>query len=536
MSAPIEPGTLLAGKYRVDGVLGQGGMGIVVAAHHVHLDEAVALKFLLPHALTNPDAVARFGQEARASVKIKSEHVARVSDVGTLENGAPYIVMERLFGSDLGAILAKRGPLPVDEAVDYVLQASEAVAEAHALGIVHRDLKPSNLYVVTRADGSPCVKVLDFGISKMLGPGGVSSSSGLTQSSVAMGSPHYMSPEQLTSARDVDGRTDVWALGAILYEFLTGRPPFRAESFAELCTKVLMTRPEPIGSSNPSVPPALDETILAALERDRGRRIQNVAELAQRIVSFAPRHSRLSADRISRILQTAGLSGTAVASPPSTEPAPAPSALTEPALAAPSRTTPSLPHSVEASVGTGSASVRDATLQSVPLERPPDSQTMDGLGQTMAKKRGSRLWLVALAGGVVTAGALVIVRARSPVPAISSGAETAAPVVESLRPEVAAPPPAPPARAPAAPIVEPVMEAMPVQVASAAPSAASAAPAPSATMAARPPFPGRLRIPAHASSSGPPVSSPAKASTKPNCDPNYYFDKQGEKHFKPQCF
>src|SRR5579859_7529250 len=146
-------------------------MGWVVAAHHMHLDTTVAIKLLRGELLTNADAVARFTREARAAVRVVSQHVARVLDVGTLENGAPYMVMEFLEGSDLASVIEKRGPLPITEAIDYVLQASEAIAEAHALGIVHRDLKPANLFCVRRPDGSSSIKVLDFGISKVTGFG-----------------------------------------------------------------------------------------------------------------------------------------------------------------------------------------------------------------------------------------------------------------------------------------------------------------------------------------------------------------------------
>ncbi len=165
MSEEVREGDVLAGKFRIERVLGQGGMGVVVAATHIQLDERVALKFLLPEALINSDAVARFAREARAAVKIKSEHVARVSDVGTLESGSPYMVMEYLHGQDLADWVRDRGAMPISDAVEFVLQACEALAEAHALGIVHRDLKPANLFVTLRADGTPCVKVLDFGIS-----------------------------------------------------------------------------------------------------------------------------------------------------------------------------------------------------------------------------------------------------------------------------------------------------------------------------------------------------------------------------------
>src|SRR6266542_4042743 len=166
MSAPVSEGDLLAGKYRVERVLGGGGMGVVVAAHHLQLARRVALKFLLPEACSQPGSVERFLREARSAAQIGSEHVARVSDVGTLETGAPYMVMEYLKGDDLSQVLKTRGRLPLQEALDYVLQACEAVAEAHAIGIVHRDLKPANLFLTQRADGSPLVKVLDFGISK----------------------------------------------------------------------------------------------------------------------------------------------------------------------------------------------------------------------------------------------------------------------------------------------------------------------------------------------------------------------------------
>src|SRR6202167_5914469 len=191
-AAGVREGDILAGKYRVERVLGIGGMGVVVAAHHIQLDEKVALKFLLPDALHNSDAVARFAREARAAVKIKSEHVARVSDVGTLPNGAPYMVMEYLDGVDLAAWLHERGTLPIEQAVDFVLQACEAIAEAHALGIVHRDLKPANLFCIRRADGNLSIKVLDFGISKVTTPGAPAHGVDMTRTNALVGSPLYM--------------------------------------------------------------------------------------------------------------------------------------------------------------------------------------------------------------------------------------------------------------------------------------------------------------------------------------------------------
>src|SRR6266511_1188050 len=222
---PVHEGEILAEQYRVERVQGVGGMGVVVVATHLQLEERVAIKVLVKEALGNAEAVARFAREARAAVKIKSEHVARVIDVGTLETGAPYMVMEYLEGGDLSQVLQSRGALPVEDAVEYVLQTCEAIAHAHVLGIVHRDLKPANLFLIRRPDGTAAIKVLDFGISKVMPAKGSSSDNAMTRTRAVMGSPLYMSPEQMTSTRDVDGRTDIWALGVILYELLSGQPP-----------------------------------------------------------------------------------------------------------------------------------------------------------------------------------------------------------------------------------------------------------------------------------------------------------------------
>lgn len=318
MPSEVAEGQLLAGKYRIERVLGQGGMGVVVAAHHLVLDQVVAIKFLLPEALQNAEAVARFEREARASVKIQSEHVARVTDVGRLDTGAPFMVMELLRGRDLGDLLQQGGPLPLEDVADYILQAGEAIAEAHGLGIVHRDLKPANLFLTTRADGSSCVKVLDFGISKVTGLGS-SSDQGLTSTSAVMGSPLYMSPEQLLSARDVDMTSDIWALGVVCYELLTGKPPFLADTLPQLCMAISTRAPTPLRSYRPDLPIALEQLLSRCLEKDRGKRTATVAELARELVKFAPRRSRLSAERIERLAHAAGFSATAFALPPSSD-------------------------------------------------------------------------------------------------------------------------------------------------------------------------------------------------------------------------
>ena len=313
MTQPSE-GDVLAGKFRIERVLGVGGMGMVVSAMHLHLDERVAIKFLLPEALSNGEAVARFGREARAAVKIKSEHVARVIDVGALETGAPYMVMELLRGQDLSQVLRDTGALPIAVAVQYVLQGCEALAEAHAIGIVHRDLKPANLFLTARADGSPCIKVLDFGISKVSNPSGSGSDMGMTRTQSIMGSPLYMSPEQLASARDVDQRADIWAVGCVLYELVTGRVPFEAETMPQLCTLILHSEPPSPRSLRADVPEVLDQVILRCLRKDRNQRYNDVAALAADLAVFSPDLGPRSAARISRVLSSSGMSTTPLTS------------------------------------------------------------------------------------------------------------------------------------------------------------------------------------------------------------------------------
>ncbi len=298
----IAPGQLLAGKYRVERVLGAGGMGVVLAATHMHLHQHVALKLMLPEAVKNPVLAERFAREARAAARLKSAHVARVFDVGVLETGSPYMVMEYLEGSDLASIVARQGALDVDVAVDCVLQACDAVAEAHSLGIVHRDLKPGNLFLTYRNDGRPLVKVLDFGISKHAStPADLS----LTSSTEVIGSPNYMSPEQLRSARRADARSDIWGLGIILYELLTGRVPFVAETFAELASKVLNDPPLPLSTTRPDATPELARIVGRCLEKDPERRHRDVAELAAALAPFARADTRELAERIARISHSA---------------------------------------------------------------------------------------------------------------------------------------------------------------------------------------------------------------------------------------
>ena len=295
----VKEGDVLAGKYRVERVLGQGGMGIVVAAVHLQLRQRVALKFLLPQALKSPEMLARFAHEARAAARIRSEHVARVVDVGSLETGVPYIVMEYLEGGDLADYVAKRGPLPIEHAVELILEACEGLAEAHSLGVVHRDLKPANLFLARSPDGTACLKILDFGISKIISPD--EPEFHMTQTGAIVGSPYYMAPEQMRSSRTIDARADVWSLGVILYELVSGRVPFDATTLPQLCGMVLSDPPPALDQWRADVPPRFQELVSHCLEKEPGMRFQSVADLALALAEFAPAGAARSIERILRI-------------------------------------------------------------------------------------------------------------------------------------------------------------------------------------------------------------------------------------------
>ena len=495
LAAGVRPGDVLAGKYRVERVLGAGGMGVVVAAHHLQLDERVALKFLLPEALKNAEAVGRFDREARAAVKIKSEHVARVIDVGRLENGAPYMVMEYLEGADLSAWLAQRGAMPVEQAVDFVLQACEAIAEAHALGIVHRDLKPANLFCIRRADGQLSIKVLDFGISKVTTPGTLGHD--MTSTSAIVGSPLYMSPEQLQSSKDVDTRTDIWSLGVILFELLAGRVPFVAEAVTELVIKIATEPCPPVRSMRGDVPPGLEQIIAICLQKERDRRFANVGELAIALRDYASKRARGSVERIIGTLRAVGM--TAAMLPASGEYRSAPQAALQP----PSPAT--APNTV---------STWGRTRSSV---RPPSSSA-------------AAVWIVVGVVAVVGlgVGGAAFLKSRAGRPAL--GAAAAVPASSTSTPTPPATASAPITPAPAADTGVDVPPATP----SGGPPAETSAVTPSRTgeppRASSPPW----RAPGAAPRSIAPAPT-AKAAV-PGCDPPYTLDDQGRKHFKAECF
>jgi len=304
---PVTPGEVLAGKYRVEKLLGEGGMGVVVQAKNIALNTTVAIKLLRQNAVANAEALGRFQREAQAAASLRSEHVARVSDVGALADGRPYMVMEYLQGRDLAEELEHRQrPFDIPVAVDFVLQACEAIVEAHSAGIIHRDLKPRNLFLTKTVDGRDLVKVLDFGISKVEGAQDMQ----LTRTTEIIGSPSYMSPEQLRASRDVDARTDIWALGVILYELLTGRLPFYAETVTQLVAVVLMENEPPLRSLRPDAPAELEAIIHKCLGKTPYERMGSVVELAHALEPFSTGQFASYADRARGVaVQSGRISG-----------------------------------------------------------------------------------------------------------------------------------------------------------------------------------------------------------------------------------
>ncbi len=395
---PFAAGDLIAGKYEVLKLIGAGGMGYVVAATHVELGEVVALKFLRPEALQIEELVERFAREARAAAKIRSEHVARVFDVGTLPDGVPFIVMEYLAGQDLSEVLAQGGPLPIKVAVEYVMQACEALAAAHAAGVVHRDIKPENLFLTRHAQGLDFIKILDFGISKVaLTPGGKRA---FVRTMMPIGSPVYMSPEQIRSSENVDARTDIWSLGCVLFELLTGVVAFDEPTLMQLSAAILEKDPAPLRALLPDAPVELENVLIRCLEKDASKRYSNIAELAIDLYTFAPRRSRISAERCYHALKNAGIDcpdfDLQSVFPPSLGDLPAPSSGGARRVISPTSTT--LARTETTLAGVRASAAPSITIEEVPTLRPPHT-----------RKLAAGIGLVALA-----AASFVVARAYDP--------------------------------------------------------------------------------------------------------------------------
>jgi serine/threonine-protein kinase len=457
LTLPFAPGDVIADKYEVVGVLGSGGVAYVISALHLELGEMVALKFLRPESLAHEDVVARFASEARAVARIKSEHVAHVFDVGTLPDGAPFIVMEYLEGKDLADVLAERRKLPIKVAVDYVLQACEALATAHAAGIVHRDIKPENLFLTQQAGSVERVKVLDFGISKSAMAGIEPAGKRFAHTMLPMGTPGYMSPEQIRACGAVDARTDIWALGCVLFELVTGISAFTGPTLLQLGAAILERDPVPLRQVVADAPAELEALIAKCLEKDPEHRFQDVAELAAALYPFGPRRSRVSAERCHQILK--GQHGIVIEF--NSVPPPAPIATSQPPVSSTGPTANPVPVSVPAV-----EALRASTPASVSIADAP-----------AAKKRGSKAFVAMAIGASALAGIAI---------ALGVALHASLP-----KPATAAPPPAPTlpaAVAAATPAASPAHVAA-TTVAAAAPLPAEAAPsdaAPSATLSARP--------------------------------------------------
>jgi len=508
----IRPGELLAGKYLVERVIGQGGMGVVVLAQHIQLDEKVALKLLLPKGVENPDALGRFMREARAAAKVKGEHVARVSDVGQLENGVPYIVMEYLEGNDLAHWLQARGALPMQQAVDFVLQVCDALANAHSVGIVHRDLKPANLFCVQRSDGELSIKVLDFGISKITTPGAPGHD--MTRTTTLMGSPRYMSPEQMHMTKNVDARTDIWSLGVILFELLTGRPPFDAEAVTQLAIRIVNEPAPPLRSLRADAPAALEQVIATCLEKDRARRYQTVGDLAVALLEFGSKQARRSVESVLGTLRKAGISGAVL---PSQFP---PAGVSGPAL--PVGSGPTLP------LSSGSSGQLMVTA--------PDTSASWGNTGKRTSSGGKVVMGIAVAvvlGLSAVAGVLVVSRLR-PATSIKAVA-TNKPVATNVPPPIEPPAVSPDLTAAAETSTPTVLSPEPTTTTSATSTSPFGKPG---FPPFRPVVGARGALPPTAASP-PPTAAPATATpppaARPNCNPPYVIDAAGNHQYKPEC-
>jgi serine/threonine-protein kinase len=513
VAAPT-PGTVIGGKYRVERLLGSGGMGAVVAARHVELQQPVAIKVLLPAVAKTEEANIRFLREGRAAAKLTSPYVAKVFDSGRLPSGEPYLVMELLGGRDLRSHLAEVRRVPLAQAVEWVLQAAHALGEAHAQHIVHRDVKPANLFLAETSAGT-IVKVLDFGVAKHLDEGGAD----LTNTASVVGTPRYMAPEQMRSARLADARGDVWSLGVVLYELVTGESPFRGDTVTALCFDVMERTPQPASHCNAELPPTFDALVARCLAKDPDDRFPTMEALAAALRPFAP-DARASLPF---------LPSNAPQPEPSAAPPPATHAASEPtldlAVALASGTTSPVPEAKRPAIlktlELAMAQPGDAAARAVAPARVGESSTKPGL----RSRRASRLPLVAVGFSVGLLGA----------------AAAAIWLVEPARPTAAAmeraPTAAPPSAGPVVVLTQPPAASIEIVAPSIASSAEASVEVPAAPSAA-PPVVESASLPVVESASipAPKTVQPATptASGSP-CSPPYWTDIRGHRRVKPWC-
>jgi len=481
-------------NYRIVSVLGEGGMGSVYLAEHPFMGRKAAIKVLRRELAEDSGLVERFMNEARAANAIGHANIIDIIDVGLLPSGIPYLMMEFLEGESLSKRIERQRPMPIAEAVDVAAQTASALAAAHEKNIVHRDLKPDNLFLVPdRTNPTGRIKVLDFGIAKLRGE--LSGSGARTQAGAILGTPPYMSPEQCRGVDELDHRTDVYALGIILYEMLTGAPPFVSPGWGEVVHMHISQAPAPLRAKNPAVSPGLEALVLKALAKLPGERWSSMGELEAALRNVPGQGEAPARKPASAAMNAVG--GQATPSPPTT--------------------------------------LRSATGQVATF---PDTAVVGDAARSRSRRPALAIGAVALAGIAFAAYGFVNRRAPAPAATVVPGAPAPAP---------AAAPPAPVAALPA-PVAPPPVAKEPTLPP--APEAAAEVRAPAGGRA-RPAAPSAKKKGATAKSShgagapetaaAPAVSPPAAptapaASKKPDCNPNYYFDAQARKHFKPECF
>jgi serine/threonine-protein kinase len=482
----MEPMSVVTPSIRLVRRLGAGGMGSVWLAEHISLRTHVVVKFMAAELANSAEAIERFSREAAAAAQVKSPHVVQMLDHGVTPQGIPFIVMELLEGHDLGRELAARGRLTIPETAEIVVQVCKALSRAHERGIVHRDIKPDNIFLCDSSDGETFVKLLDFGIAKADGRLG---GSGGTKTGAMIGTPYYMSPEQMVGAKTLDFRTDLWSLGVVAYECVVGKKPFDEETFGALAIRVHSGALPVPSSVEPSLPPGFDAWFATACARDLGARFPNAKELGAALARVA--------------------TGANVASGPGVTRPVAPT----PHPVAPSGAGGTLPLASGTDAGVGMASQ---------VPRPPGV-------------RGAAGWALAVVTALVVlaiGGALALHRFGATAPAYGKPAPSAS---ASAVPNPAVPPVAP--SAPSAPAEPPGASGNALEP---EPAASRVALAPLAEAGSpQPPAPSKVKpaaAPTVAPTSARPASAPAAAPAAPaNCNPPFFFDARGNRVFKPEC-
>jgi len=465
VGGPADPGTedpllgrVLSERYRILRKLGEGGMGVVYLAEHVVIEKKLALKVLFPDLTRRADLIQRFMQEAKSASRIGHENVIDITDFGQSPEGYVFIAMEYLSGQDLGQVLKASGSLSWERAQPLVVQMVKALRAAHDRGIIHRDMKPENIFVIPRDDGREFVKVLDFGIAKVMGLD--EDVPRLTRTGMIFGTPEYMSPEQ-AQGQPVDHRVDIYAIGCIMFHILTGRVPFKADSFMGILSKHMMEAPESPRALNPAIDPAIEAVILRAMEKDPAKRFQSMRELLQALVPAAAgdlsgavaTSPTLAASRAPSLQPR---SHAPISGGPSSPPAP---------RVAPAEATGPFPHATHEVDGRASIPLAAANPE-VRRSRTETFSRADGASSDRPRPRSGTGALIALAGGAIVAvvGGLLFLHQRSPAPPAATSAAASAPPVTT------APPSAPPHEEPVAPAPAPPPPPPPEAKAEAVPS------------------------------------------------------------------